>query len=117
MGYLAAKLSLVADKSQIRSEILEAVAKIVSRVDEIERVFLFGSVLTDKFNEASDVDLAFIFKVEKIPTENKSQIYKLTSSLSHPPDILFYGKNAFRDKAMRGGVSMVINTSGELIYG
>ena len=83
------------------------------RRDSVERLFAFGSVLTDRFNDESDVDL-IVDIADESPLEYADNYFNLKFGLSdlfgRPVDLL--ENKALRNAQMRKH----IDESKQLIY-
>ncbi|MDR2684288.1 MAG: nucleotidyltransferase domain-containing protein [Prevotellaceae bacterium] len=80
----------------------------------VKRLYAFGSILTDKFNDNSDVDL--LVKFDKIPIEDYADNYfnlkfSLEDNFARPVDLL-------EEKALKNPyLKKSINKNKLLIYG
>jgi uncharacterized protein len=55
--------------------------KIICDKNHVEHLFVFGSVLTDDFNENSDLDFAVLLKANLTPLEHGEAFLNLLSDL------------------------------------
>ena len=80
----------------------------------VKRLFVFGSVLTDKFTDKSDIDLVVDF--ENVPVEDYADNYfSLKDALSA---MLHRDIDLLEDKAIRNPILRKnIDNSKQLIYG
>jgi predicted nucleotidyltransferase len=80
------------------------------------QIYAFGSILTNNFDDSSDVDLVLIFKT----VEEAKNVWRLHSkfrqNFSKPLDIISFDEANFELKKEMGGIAMVAHTEGKLVY-
>lgn len=80
----------------------------------VKRLYAFGSVLTDKFNETSDIDLIVDFEPIEV-SEYADNYYDFKFSLE---DILHKPIDLLEEKAIKNPYFLqVVNKQRQLIYG
>lgn len=80
------------------------------------RVYIFGSAARGEMTEASDVDLAVVFRTEAEYKSSRKAILCRPRDDEWPQDILFFVADEFERKALVGGVCMIIAQEGRLLY-
>jgi predicted nucleotidyltransferase len=88
----------------------------ILRAARPERIYVFGSAARGEMNEASDVDLAVVFRTEAEYRSARKAILCRPRDDAWPQDILFFVADEFDQKALVGGVCMIIAEEGRLLY-
>lgn len=81
-----------------------------------EKIILFGSLITEKFNtDKSDIDLLIIKDTKKTPAERYSEA-RLALSLDYPFDIFVLNRKELKDRLLQSFFFREIVEKGEVLY-
>lgn len=80
------------------------------------RVFLFGSAARNEFTDHSDIDFAVLFNTEKDLREARNTLFARPRPDDWPQDILLFVEMEYERKKKIGGVCMIIEEEGKLLY-
>ena len=101
------------EKVKIRRSLKKYIFKFTTPI----QIYLYGSILSEKFDPYSDVDVLIIYKDEMEATQS---IKKLQENRSHlkldfPIEFVCVSKDEFKKKSQIGGLYFVIAQEGEVI--
>ena len=82
-----------------------------------ETIFLFGSAARGEMTDASDLDLLVVLKDDADFKTIKRQYYCRKKSHMFPVDIIFMSMSDFVEKSKIGGVAMICQKEGRILYG
>ncbi|MBI1861962.1 MAG: nucleotidyltransferase domain-containing protein [Deltaproteobacteria bacterium] len=98
-----------------RGEIDAFVDGAVSHIQKISRprrAILFGSALTDHFDEASDLDLVLIFESLEEASQAEKILYRQAHTFPCSIDFLCIDEKSFQEKSEIGGVFWIAAREG-----
>jgi predicted nucleotidyltransferase len=101
-------------KSEIENIVDQHLVKIRELCDP-EEVILFGSALTDAFDEMSDIDFVLIFPSEEIAKESSRKLYRAHNKPS-AADYLCIDRSTFDRKSKIGGVYFIAKNDGKQVW-
>ena len=81
-----------------------------------EEVWLFGSAATGGMTEASDIDLALLFKRGSEIREAQSKLAAIPRLDNWPQDIVWFRFEDFYKQAAIGGLPMIIVQEGKRLH-
>ena len=104
--------------AQLQSSINQAVESLVQALKP-RQVYLFGSCVTGKFTDGSDIDLLVV-----VPDEagdklaNTRMAYRATSDLAYPKDIIVDCESVFNKRSKWvSSIEREVLETGKLVYG
>ena len=116
MGYLASRLGKDQPTAIERQQIILALRDaILARCSPVN-IIIFGSILSDHFTYASDIDCAVIFADRSALAQGRKRLYAPPVLLDIPYDFLLYEQKDFAHKTAEGGICQVIQETGQVIY-
>lgn len=116
MGYLAAKLGRHQPNQAERERAVEALRSAILARCVPTKIWVFGSILTDHFTHASDIDCAVLFKSVTDLQQARRDLYRSPALIDLPYDLLLYVDSDFYRKSQEGGICQVINENGRIVY-
>jgi len=100
------------DKSEVRRRV-EAYAQVVARELPVTKVILFGSHVTGRAHERSDIDVAVVF--HDVATADYLAVLRRLSALSTPIDPMIE-PHLLLETGNNGGFLQEVEHTGEVIY-
>ena len=96
---------------------MSLVANFIRKNTEPQRIIFFGSILTDNFDLASDIDLVIIYPTFKIADEARRTLYSLKQpQILHPLEMLCVDEGTFQQKSQIGGLYFLVSKDGLTFY-
>lgn len=92
--------------------------QILSKALSVEKeaeVYLFGSMVTNRQNAESDIDIAIIIPDHWKTRDFLVQLYRLRPLSPWPLDLVVFKKTTFNEKSKIGGVCFDILNEGRLL--
>ena len=83
-------IALTNQRKQSREKELDRIVNVLVSQYRPEKIILFGSLITGRLHEWSDIDLLIIKKTGERPLERKLEAYSLLGDYSEPLDLLIY---------------------------
>jgi hypothetical protein len=78
------------------------------------KVIFFGSILTQEFDNCSDIDLICLYPSVSEADLARRRLYSIPQpTIGHPLEILCVDEETFKIKSERGGVYMIARESGK----
>jgi len=102
----------ISRSKELPGKIKSFVEKLTSRID-IKKVYLFGSVARNDFNEGSDIDLAIIGDFRERFLDRADRILEMTDL---PIEPLCYTEKEFEEMKMKGNPFVKEILKGKLVF-
>lgn len=100
-------------------EIEELVNKVVNRVVQLsnpEEIIVFGSAVSNQFDDQSDVDLVVIFDTAERAAAAGKILYRKPVFADRGVDYLCVDRQTYNRKSQIGGVYFVARLEGRTVY-
>ena len=103
-------------RDEVDSLVVEAAARIRTLVPGVVEITVFGSALTDHFDDVADLDLVLIFGDEVAAHAAEKLLYRNAHTFSRPIDFLCVDRKTFKEKSDVGGVFWIAAKEGRVVY-
>ncbi len=80
------------------------------------KVYLFGSAARGEMTDASDLDLLVVIENDVDLKSLKNQYFRRNLGRIYPVDIIFMHETDFQKKSVIGGIAMVCQQEGLIIF-
>ena len=115
MFRLARRVSRKWSLEERRVLIERAKSAVVQLCHPVE-IYIFGSALSDAFDDSSDLDLIIVFATEKEAQNSWRLRSQIRRQVLWPLDLIAFSKETFDLKKHIGGIAAVAFSEGKLIY-
>lgn len=103
-------------RSEIEKIIDETMSRIRGVAPAVEQIIVFGSALTNFFDDESDLDLVLIFATPAETRLGERALYRVAHTFNREIDFLCIEKDAFQQKAALGGVYWLAANEGMQVF-
>lgn len=104
------------ERSEVDALIWNAANRIRALIDSAEEIIVFGSALTDLFDDLSDLDLVIIFPDVVSARIAEKGLYRAAHSFARPIDFLCVDRETYTEKSKIGGVYWIAAHEGRLVW-
>lgn len=97
-----------------KSKLMNEVFNFISSNTHFSKVIFFGSIVTAKFDEYSDIDVLCIYKTPYEADQARRILYnsKRPDSITYPLEIICVDETTYTEKSKKGGVYFVAAETG-----
>jgi predicted nucleotidyltransferase len=102
----------------VRDKLMQEAVKFVRAEAMPIQIIFFGSVLTENFDEASDIDLLLIFATQSEADAARHALYRARKpqTIAHPLEMICIDKATYDKKSQIGGICFVARNEGRSFY-
>lgn len=95
--------------------LIQRLREVISNSVSPEKVILFGSILTEEFDEHSDIDVLVVFASKVEAKEGLRVLYRARSELPCSVDFICVDRDHYERFSKMGGVCYVAATEGRTL--
>lgn len=94
------------------NQLVDTSVKLIREIAPPEKLILFGSALTDRFDEYSDLDFVLIYDSIEEAKSAQHKLYAKTTSFPTSVDFVCVDKESYNKRSKTGGVFFIAAAEG-----